>query len=546
MVPLPIVERELRVASRKRSSYVFRCLAVLMASAVCFWFLLTDQIGGQNSGAALFTSVSWISFWAALLSGLFTTADCLSSEKRLGTLRLLYLTNLRAYEVILGKLAARSLNAIYALLAVLPLLTLPVILGGVTPGEVFFVVLVLGVTLFVSVSVGMLISAISTSEFEALLGTFFALAMVCLLPKLLSRWVEDAMPYFMLPPDVPLSLFVSALNPYSLLEIALEGFAAKYLLVEVLLFCLVIGFAVLCLLAASFIVSRSYRDDFGSFKGWMQVLRKNPRDGGAGTPRRQSASEKFQTYRAKLLDTNPVIWLVNRQPFRGKYLWVVLGVFAAGWVAGFLFSRHIWLDLEITALYTLLLNGSIKLCLAIESPRQLAEDRSSGSWELLLSTPLREEQVLGGYSGAVRHQFMKPIIVVMVLEVLLLVIGVMFQFNPNLSVAVFIAACILLLPADAFVLASVGVWSGMRCRSPGNAAWVGIFWILILPWVVMVPHFVTWSATTIRHRSTGNDVLMWIVWLVALLAYNFCCTMSIKARATGSLRRTVEAEHGGV
>ena len=71
-----------------------------------------------------------------LLSGVWFTADCLSEEKREGTLGLLFLTDLKGYDVVLGKLVATSLNGLYAVLAAVPILALPLLMGGVAPGEV--------------------------------------------------------------------------------------------------------------------------------------------------------------------------------------------------------------------------------------------------------------------------------------------------------------------------------------------------------------------------------------------------------------------------
>ena len=51
----------------------------------------------------LFTVLNAIAFIFCLLAGVFLTADCLSEEKREGTLGLLFLTSLKGYDVVLGK-----------------------------------------------------------------------------------------------------------------------------------------------------------------------------------------------------------------------------------------------------------------------------------------------------------------------------------------------------------------------------------------------------------------------------------------------------------
>ena len=73
-----------------------------------------------------------LAFLGCLFSGVFLTADSLSGEKREGTLGLLFLTDLKGYDVVFGKLIATSLNGFYALLAIFPVLALPLVMGGVT------------------------------------------------------------------------------------------------------------------------------------------------------------------------------------------------------------------------------------------------------------------------------------------------------------------------------------------------------------------------------------------------------------------------------
>ena len=59
------------------------------------------------------------------------TADCISRERREGTLGLLFLTPLTVLDVIAGKAAIHVLRALTLFLAALPVLVLPLVLGGV-------------------------------------------------------------------------------------------------------------------------------------------------------------------------------------------------------------------------------------------------------------------------------------------------------------------------------------------------------------------------------------------------------------------------------
>src|SRR6185369_11363920 len=85
---------------------------------------------------AIFGALTGTAVLYAFVAGMRDTADCLSWEKREGTLGLLFLTDLKGYDVVLGKLAAHSLNAFYSVVAVLPMLAIPLLMGGITLGEV--------------------------------------------------------------------------------------------------------------------------------------------------------------------------------------------------------------------------------------------------------------------------------------------------------------------------------------------------------------------------------------------------------------------------
>src|SRR5207302_1134163 len=138
MTFLPIVQRELRVAARRKGTYRIRSWTAVIAmgvSFVSFFFLwLAGGVRG-NIGNQLFSNLTSYAFGLCLLAGVFLTADSLSEEKREGTLGLLFLTDLHGYDIVLGKFVARSLNAFYALFALLPLIALPLLMGGVTGAE---------------------------------------------------------------------------------------------------------------------------------------------------------------------------------------------------------------------------------------------------------------------------------------------------------------------------------------------------------------------------------------------------------------------------
>src|SRR5688572_32379647 len=142
MIFLPIVNRELRVASRQRATYFTRFGSVLAGVAIGSWIMLMPWMRSpQKLGMALFIAMSAITFIYSLMVGIRTTADCISEEKRDGTLGLLFLTDLKSFDIVFGKMAATSLNSFYGMLAIFPVMAISLLAGGVTGGEFWRVTL---------------------------------------------------------------------------------------------------------------------------------------------------------------------------------------------------------------------------------------------------------------------------------------------------------------------------------------------------------------------------------------------------------------------
>ncbi|HEX4645214.1 MAG TPA: ABC transporter permease, partial [Verrucomicrobiae bacterium] len=139
MTFLPIVDRELRVAARRKSTHRIRlwttCGGVVVNALFLVFMRVFGGFGGfGNLGGTLFTILVWYTFGMCLLAGVFLAADVLSEEKREGTLGLLFLTDLKGYDVVLGKFMGIGLASAYALVAGFPVIAFPLLMGGVTPG----------------------------------------------------------------------------------------------------------------------------------------------------------------------------------------------------------------------------------------------------------------------------------------------------------------------------------------------------------------------------------------------------------------------------
>lgn len=161
--PLPLVLRELRVAGRWPGTYRWRlgCGAAGMGFAV--WSFLAWG-SGLSTGRWIFQFILFSAALLALFAGVFAASDTVSRERREGTLGFLFLTDLGAADIVLGKFAAAALLPASMLLALLPALALCQLVGGVPGAEIGRGALALGAALVFSMSVAVLVSTLVVQQ----------------------------------------------------------------------------------------------------------------------------------------------------------------------------------------------------------------------------------------------------------------------------------------------------------------------------------------------------------------------------------------------
>lgn len=129
-----MVQRELREGSRRPFNHWLRVGSALAGMAL---FYVNLAILGRNApeamvGAQLFSSLHILLLTLICCIVPTMTADCISREKREGTLGLLFLTGLTPAGIVLGKSLVQALRAFTLWVAVLPVLTIPFLTGGVS------------------------------------------------------------------------------------------------------------------------------------------------------------------------------------------------------------------------------------------------------------------------------------------------------------------------------------------------------------------------------------------------------------------------------
>jgi hypothetical protein len=475
---LPILARELRVASRRRITYWIRTGAALAVMIIGTWlFLMMQNEPPQTVAQVLFGVLTSCATLSAYLSGIRDTADCLSGEKREGTLGLLFLTDLKGYDVVIGKMGANSINAFYGILAVLPIFGVPLLMGGITLGEFGRMALVAVNALFISLSLGICVSAFSRSGRKSATMTF-------LLLKFLISWLPAVGWYKMhvtntstldpvfFWPSVGFTYYAAWDSPFKTYS---DDFWCSLATVH--------GLGWFFLIVASIVAPRSWKDRPPGVKvlSWReQWLMWSHGD-----------STERLAFRRRLLNQNAFFWLAARSRLKPACVWAVLGLLACVWAWGVGKYHQEFLNPGAYLLTGLVLNLMLKAWVAAEAGRQLAEDRKLGALELLLSTPMTIHDILRGQLLALRRQFLAP---------LLLVLGTIFIFmwatlrEPDTEdmrsfVRLLCIGGMVLIVADLVALYWVGMWQALTAKNPNRTASASVARILILPplsWAMVV------------------------------------------------------------
>lgn len=158
---LALFQRELRVAARTRSNHWLR----VVGAGVVLYALGAIQNQSlysiQGAGQGIFRGLNWLLAGFIWLVAPVMTSDCLSREKRDGTLPLLFLTSLRPMELVLAKSFVHFLRAGMLLMSSVPILLIPVLFGGVSGIDAVRAMLLHIAALFLALTSGLTASALT-------------------------------------------------------------------------------------------------------------------------------------------------------------------------------------------------------------------------------------------------------------------------------------------------------------------------------------------------------------------------------------------------
>ncbi len=363
----PVVVRELRAESRRPINYGLRTLTAAVMVSVFGGFLGTTAMDPSQLGAVLFALLQqslWLAIWIIVP---MMTADCISREKREGTLGLLFLTPLRVLDVILAKAATHVLRAATLLLASVPVLVLPFVLGGVVWQQVVLSVASIVNALLLGMAAGIYASAKGGSAIQVMV-------------------IAEAG-----------ALFLAVVS--SLIQFLSSAAAGASLLGWWWRIGTIVGFTLLVfpmMLAASVRVLRETWDQDSAAPEqpkWVATF---------------SDSEFWQSVfhweHSKTLDRNPIAWLQ-------EYSWTAR-LTKWGWFLGLLFAED--LALFHYPGWQPQLTTALSFGVAFSATGSFRRERQTGLLEILLVTPLSVRQLMVGRLWGIFAHFAPALLLLMV------------------------------------------------------------------------------------------------------------------------------------
>jgi len=476
MFTLPIAVREMRVMAREPRFFRLRVVAAALLGLLSLAFV---NFGGLASpqGKLLFSEMAGrVLAAAAVFGGCSITSDSLSSERREGTLPLIFLTPLHYLDILVGKLLSANLSIAAPLVGGFPLVVLVMTQAGLSIGQLAHM---LAGTLLLLASAGCLGLAASSVSLRrrnaSSLATMLGLGLWMFVPMAAevvqrqwpeSGWVEVLALFRISTLTSPGGLAIAG-GPLAWWKSFFSFFA--------------LGLAGLGLAWIGLIRVRVEKPPKVKGLGWRQRWRQWCYGQGP----------KRAVHRRIALNDNPFYWLSTRDRLRRYLPWGVASFFVGIPIIAFIYTPDVATTYGAQFTWVILTMMVTKLALGSESARAFAEEREQGGFEFVVSTPLSVWEILRGhYRGVLAH--LAPMILLVLLGLVWLLGATLlgrgrFGLNGG-EVAGFLTAIAILGGWFLTGLASqplIGAWAAMTVKRVKSANGQSTFVGVLFPFVAM-------------------------------------------------------------
>ncbi len=535
---VPVIERELRVRSRGKAGWLFRLFVAAVGMIVVFVSTLLPYMRPDHQSLFMLVGCAVTGMIVTQLSGCFFTADCVSSEKREGTLGLLFLTPLSSRDIVLGKLASHSLMIFFGVLALAPVLFIPLLNGGVSVGQTMRLFLAVVVSLFLSLSVGIWMSVLGRETRSTVFGTLTVMVLINALPAL---YLIVASEVFRVRDPGPWG--APQFAPWALVPFAFDDMAGRF---GQSLYWIAIGLQT-CMGAGALWAAQA---------ALAGIARRGDSDAEPAAGKREQGvwrrcwrwlTSAKRRQACRLGHSRPYQWVAERgwseafwlRWFR-RLLWLGFLLTFFGSVAGSRLGADNWLATSFC--FMMALHVFTKLQVAFEATRQLSRDRREGSLELVLATPLDPRMIVRGVAKATRKVCGFRVGCLAVMNVVVWGVAMVGarRYHLNGDTKVFFTIALLggafAAVSDFRAMNRWGAFLALRTKTHLKAALRAMLEVVVAPWIALV--FALVSAGIARADEEAVMALL-AGWFVACGTWNALRGGGLSRRLDSGFRELV-------
>ncbi len=494
----PVFFKELTQIANRGRTYAVRTafMAAVFAFMAFFWLTFASDRGlaggmsltdSAELGHKLFASMAWTLFIGAAFMTPVFAANALTGEKEANTMGLLLLTRLRPLNIVQDKGLSRIAHMSQLILLCVPYLFICLVLGGVTTREILVALASVASVVLAGLGAGIFFSTVLSTFASALSASYlFMFVHLLIFPIFLGIFLQQfdekglIVAAFLSPGVGMVSVYETGMLSGSGMEIfrwAWTGPLATGILIY--------AFSVI---ASSRLLPRHAESQSAARKpGLAGILELSGFRALLRLPMLPFALLAEAADFRRRLGRNPVYW---RESFIGKrhgrmallylqgglgYLYLlcmILALVASEGEEDIIFQGTILMFVPAMAFYF--------LCVVVSSASSVTQEREEQTFDVLCSTALGTRGiVLGKLFGVMRAGL--PCAAVPV--ALALICAAPWRWGANLPVT---AAAIVLMIADAFWLASAGVFFSSVCGTTMKAVGSAVAFslsMLVLPLV---------------------------------------------------------------
>jgi ABC-type transport system involved in multi-copper enzyme maturation permease subunit len=402
--PGPVFAYEWLTTTRRWQLYALRAgfVGVILAGMVLVWhslerfsppgkFISIEQLA--RYGERFYETVASIELTLVLLAAPALTAGAICLDKARGTLDHMLVTDLSNAEIVLGKLGVRLVPVLGLIACALPVAALGSLLGGIDPTALVGSFLTAIACACLGCSLALTFSVWGRKTHEVLMITYVILILWLASPALVGIVAVS----FWRPPLGPASQFESLMewladtNPYYLAFVPYTN-PGKIGLTTYL------GFFGVCLCLSGLLLGLATH----------RIRTVAQQQAGQGAKRSEGRRLTLGAFRptwlpqlpAPSLEGNPVLWREWHRSKPSRFLrtvWLLYSVLGVLWIALALrLIGHARIEPEFIGAMNMFQVNVGLLFLSVGAATSLAEERTRGSLDLLLSTPLSTGSILAG------------------------------------------------------------------------------------------------------------------------------------------------------